>query len=92
MKSKTSIRVGITPIRLPMEYGDGLGKLMYKGKEIKPKKMVSGIAYFQHIYKTSYNPLHENKGRHACLKNGYWWFENLRQYPLDLIDYLKIKL
>ena len=71
-----------------MVYGDGTG-LMYGGKEIRVKRMVSDITYFNHIYSMSWR---DGKSRHACLRNGYWCWINLLRHPLDMLIYFKLFL
>lgn len=45
---------------------------------------------FKHTYLA--NSFLAIKGRHACLRSGYWCFENFREYPKDIIKYLRKKL
>ena len=72
-----------------MIYGNGTG-LMYGGKEVSIKEPITtDIAYFQHIYRLNWMG---GKSRHACLRNGYWCWQNIIRYPMDIFEYLKAKL
>ena len=79
-------------------------ELKFRGKPIiKEDEMITtGTAYFDHLYVTSGFDIskemitngkeYKASQRHYCLKNGFWCWSNLLEYPLDLITYLKIKL
>lgn len=46
---------------------------------------------FYHIYlKSSFYP--EEKGRHDCLRSGFWCLENLIERPFDIFSFIKHKL
>lgn len=50
---------------------------------------------FNHIYfQSGFNLAGDDKypQRHGCLRSGYFCLSNLLDYPLDLIDYLNIKI
>lgn len=64
-------------------------ELTYRGMPIvSDEKFTTGIAYFQHIYLSSFMRPYKKK-RHACLQNGWWCWQNLREHPRDLLSYLK---
>ncbi len=44
---------------------------------------------YQHIARTTFM---DDESRHSCLYYGEWCWENLREHPLDIIDYIKAKL
>lgn len=82
-------------------YGNGNGEpgfneLMFKGKPVDLDNGGVSIAYFQHIFHTTYPDLvagetREVPRRHRCLSSGYWCFENFRSNPKDIFDYLYIR-
>ena len=74
-------------------------KIYYKGKEmkfgdgsaIKIKKVVDGVSYFSHIYRTS-GFTKDAKRTHACLRHGYWCWKNLLERPKDILSFFKGKI
>jgi hypothetical protein len=72
-------------------YG-GFYDLVYKGKQIKfDEEVKTEVMYFQHTYLTAgFNP--DARKTHACLRMGYWCWQNAWEHPKDIITYLKRKL
>lgn len=52
------------------------------------------IAYFKHVSNINGFAIKgqpEPEKRHACLRYGYWCWENLREYPSDLLLYIIVE-
>lgn len=49
---------------------------------------IAKVSYW-HTYKLS--GFMDKKGRHDCLRSGYWCWRNLLEHPLDLVKYLKVR-
>lgn len=75
---------------------DSFNNLTYKGQLlIRDEDNGIAIAYYEHIYRTNFQEMtHPGTGyrRHACLWQGAWCWKNVREYPLDIISFVKYKL
>lgn len=71
--------------------------MTYKGE-----KAILWKTTFSHVYDaygfnisgkfTSDGKDYKAPSKHTCLKHGYWCISNLKEYPLDLLVFLKIKI
>ena len=81
---------------LSMTYGAGTGAEML-GLKANVDDEDGGTYYgsLGHVWKGTYPELgtgKEGKYRHMCLRMGYWCWGNLATNPLDLIQYVRIRL
>ena len=69
----------------------GFTSITYKGHPIKHDYIEDRVEtmYVKHFRRTSF--MSTDKGRHACLKMGYWCWQNALQYPQDIITYIRKK-
>jgi hypothetical protein len=71
-------------------------QITYKGKPVEPDVDAgTATAYYAHMYRTDYQEVMQpgtGYRRHVCLVMGAWCWQNVREHPLDVTAYLKLKL
>jgi hypothetical protein len=65
----------------------GLGKILYKGKELTIDVDDStGVYYYEHIYRAGFNS--DSVRQHMCLQWGSWCWKQANEEPFKALLFL----